>query len=138
MYTCILIYCQTLNRWVCRFFFTPFCVFTFKKHNNIFPRILVNGIQVGRYSVWPKTANQGDTRFLKFRMFAPHKPEKQEGYLKWIFSFSVQFSCNPRTKETHWENYVQDCTDLHTCLWKTKLPVVVLLLHQRTNTDHIV
>ena len=56
----------------------PWCSFsiTFKKQNNIFPHILIDSIQIRRYTFWPQTTNQSDCCPLKLMMFTPHKSEK--------------------------------------------------------------
>ena len=67
-------------------FFRIFLYFTFKKHYQILPRVLVDSIQVGRNTLWPQAADQGDSCFIKLRMFAPHEPGKAENDLKKHFN----------------------------------------------------
>ena len=75
--------CKVHDSWCS---FRIFLYFTFKKHYQILPRVLVDSIQVGRNTLWPQAADQGDPCFIKLRMFAPHEPGKAENDLKKHFN----------------------------------------------------
>ena len=55
---------------------------TFEKHINTPLYVLIDSIQVVGYTVWPKTANQGDSCVIKLRMSAPHKSENTRYQVK--------------------------------------------------------
>ena len=76
-----------------------FLYFTFNKHYQILPCVLIDSIQVGRNTLWPQAADQGDSCFIKLRMFAPHEPGKAENYLK---NISIWFLFSIILGDTNW------------------------------------